>query len=162
MSITDGRYKDQKKRLYNCGLKRVIYLVEGVLNTGVETGEKRVYSALSSTRTFGRFSVQKTQDEKHSLRFLTLLNRNIEERVKSRYEALSENQVFTFKCEFSEFCEKQKLYLNKTVERMFSEMIRCIPGIGAETTYQLANHFGTMRNMFEYFTHGGDIEDLEF
>ncbi|CAD6234937.1 unnamed protein product [Miscanthus lutarioriparius] len=55
-SIEDNRYKDQKFRMQKCGLRKLIYLVEGDLNSA----PKRVTTACFTTEVLDGFDVQKT------------------------------------------------------------------------------------------------------
>uniref|UniRef100_A0A452XXA5 Crossover junction endonuclease MUS81 n=1 Tax=Aegilops tauschii subsp. strangulata TaxID=200361 RepID=A0A452XXA5_AEGTS len=57
-SIKDNRYKDQKLRLKKCGLRKLIYLVEGDVNT--VDGSESVKTACFTTEVLGGFDVQRT------------------------------------------------------------------------------------------------------
>uniref|UniRef100_A0ACD5XDB0 Uncharacterized protein n=1 Tax=Avena sativa TaxID=4498 RepID=A0ACD5XDB0_AVESA len=57
-SIRDNRYKDQKLRMQKCGLRKLIYLVEGDPNT-VDSVES-VKTACFTTEILERFDVQRT------------------------------------------------------------------------------------------------------
>ncbi|PWZ30018.1 hypothetical protein Zm00014a_040754 [Zea mays] len=55
-SIEDNRYRDQKLRMKRCGLRKLIYLVEGDLNRA----PKRVKTACFTTEILDGFDVQRT------------------------------------------------------------------------------------------------------
>ncbi|XBI22170.1 hypothetical protein VPH35_063220 [Triticum aestivum] len=57
-SIKDNRYKDQKLRLKKCGLRKLIYLVEGDVNT-IDRSES-VKTACFTTEVLEGFDVQRT------------------------------------------------------------------------------------------------------
>uniref|UniRef100_A0A452Y172 Crossover junction endonuclease MUS81 n=1 Tax=Aegilops tauschii subsp. strangulata TaxID=200361 RepID=A0A452Y172_AEGTS len=57
-SIKDNRYKDQKLRLKKCGLRKLIYLVEGDVNT--VDGSEGVKTACFTTEVLEGFDVQRT------------------------------------------------------------------------------------------------------
>uniref|UniRef100_N1R4C9 Crossover junction endonuclease MUS81 n=1 Tax=Aegilops tauschii TaxID=37682 RepID=N1R4C9_AEGTA len=57
-SIKDNRYKDQKLRLKKCGLRKLIYLVEGDVNT--VDGSESVKTACFTTEVLEGFDVQRT------------------------------------------------------------------------------------------------------
>ncbi|XP_048547404.1 crossover junction endonuclease MUS81-like [Triticum urartu] len=57
-SIKDNRYKDQKLRLKKCGLTKLIYLVEGDVNT--VDGSESVKTACFTTEVLEGFDVQRT------------------------------------------------------------------------------------------------------
>ncbi|XP_044390095.1 crossover junction endonuclease MUS81 isoform X2 [Triticum aestivum] len=57
-SIKDNRYKDQKLRLKKCGLRKLIYLVEGDVNT--VDGSESVKTACFTTELPEGFDVQRT------------------------------------------------------------------------------------------------------
>ncbi|KAM0912304.1 hypothetical protein ACQ4PT_012975 [Festuca glaucescens] len=57
-SIRDNRYKDQKLRMQKCGLRKLIYLVEGDPNTADSV--ESVKTACFTTEILERFDVQRT------------------------------------------------------------------------------------------------------
>nr|CAB3475417.1 unnamed protein product [Digitaria exilis] len=58
-SIRDNRYKDQKSRLQNCGLRKLIYLVEGDPNTS-NGSVASIKTACFTTEIFEGFDVLRT------------------------------------------------------------------------------------------------------
>ncbi|OEL26235.1 Crossover junction endonuclease MUS81 [Dichanthelium oligosanthes] len=73
-SIRDNRYKDQKSRLQNCGLRKLIYLVEGDPNTS-NGSVASIKTACFTTEIFEGFDVLRTSgynDTKRTYGYLTL------------------------------------------------------------------------------------------
>ena len=58
-SIVDGRYLAQKYRLKKCGLRRVVYLVEGVLGSQDKLPEQSLRTALVQTSTLDGYKIQR-------------------------------------------------------------------------------------------------------
>ncbi len=66
-SIIDGRYKDQKYRLAECGASHIFYLFEGSLSLGCSRYQKQVDTALLKTRVRDGFKVVTVKDLNQSL-----------------------------------------------------------------------------------------------
>jgi hypothetical protein len=58
-SIVDGRYLAQKYRLKRCGLRRVVYLVEGKLGSQDKLPEQSLRTALVQTSTLDGYKIQR-------------------------------------------------------------------------------------------------------
>ena len=58
-SIVDGRYLAQKYRLKKCGLRRVVYLVEGILGSQDKLPEQSLRTALVQTSTLDGYKIQR-------------------------------------------------------------------------------------------------------
>jgi crossover junction endonuclease MUS81 len=79
-SIIDGRYKEQKFRLRRCGVRDVLYLVEGDINgyfqrprPGVK--KESVLTALTSTAVSDGLRVVQTQTASETVKFLARMTR---------------------------------------------------------------------------------------
>jgi crossover junction endonuclease MUS81 len=80
-SITDGRYKEQKYRLKNCGAGHVIYLYEGYPSEGSLLKEKELMNALLKTRVSDGFMVYRTVRIGETARLLAELHGQLEGRI---------------------------------------------------------------------------------
>ncbi|KAF3436729.1 hypothetical protein FNV43_RR19476 [Rhamnella rubrinervis] len=80
-SIRDNRYKDQKLRLLRCGLKKLIYLVEGDPNSS-EAAES-IKTACFTTEVLEGFDVQRTSGLSDTLKKYGHLTQAITQYYKS-------------------------------------------------------------------------------
>jgi crossover junction endonuclease MUS81 len=76
-SIIDGRYKDQKYRLKNCGMQNVFYLFEGHITNLSIKNPKELENALLKTRVMDKFKIIQTQNINESLNFLVYMHKEI-------------------------------------------------------------------------------------
>lgn len=86
-SIRDGRYAEQKLRLKNSGVDKVIYLVEGhgaADATVAAFGSSKIYKALMSTLLQHGFSVCRTQSAEETAKVIVYITRNLESRLGQR------------------------------------------------------------------------------
>nr|GMD62647.1 crossover junction endonuclease mus81 [Ipomoea batatas] len=80
-SIRDNRYKDQKLRLLRCGLKKMIYVVEGDAN--VSEAAESIKTACFTTEILEGFDVQRTAGLGDTLRKYGYLTQAIDHYYKS-------------------------------------------------------------------------------
>ncbi|XP_064621952.1 crossover junction endonuclease MUS81-like [Lineus longissimus] len=75
-SIKDGRFKEQKFRLRQCGLKKPIYLVEKY-GSGQNFGlpQDTLDQAIANTQIIDGFFVKYTNNQKESVAYLTIMTR---------------------------------------------------------------------------------------
>ncbi|CAA2953577.1 crossover junction endonuclease MUS81 [Olea europaea subsp. europaea] len=81
LSIRDNRYRDQKLRLLRCGLKKMIYLVEGDPNSS-EAAES-IKTACFTTEILEGFDVQRTSGLADTLRKYGYLTQSIDKYYSS-------------------------------------------------------------------------------
>lgn len=78
-SITDGRFREQKFRLKQCGLKYPIYLIEQYGSAQhYSVSEDKLKQAITNTQVIDGFGVKFTQDCKESIAYLTVMSRYLE------------------------------------------------------------------------------------
>ncbi|KAG8522612.1 LOW QUALITY PROTEIN: Crossover junction endonuclease MUS81, partial [Galemys pyrenaicus] len=78
-SIIDGRFREQKFRLKRCGLRRRVYLVEGLSSAHhLSLPESTLLQAVTNTQVIDGFFVKRTADIKESAAYLALLTRGLQ------------------------------------------------------------------------------------
>lgn len=76
-SLMDGRYKEQKFRLQRCGLKNLIYLIEGDASRQDTMPAKSLETAIIETEVQQGFRTQKTKHAGETIDFLCALHHQI-------------------------------------------------------------------------------------
>jgi crossover junction endonuclease MUS81 len=87
-SILDGRYKDQKYRLNECGVTNIFYVYEGYPSDNCCLTEKELNNALLKTRAKEKFRVYKTKDINETMKLLNSFHLEIFKKIrckKARY-----------------------------------------------------------------------------
>ncbi|KXS10082.1 hypothetical protein M427DRAFT_63018 [Gonapodya prolifera JEL478] len=90
-SIKDGRFKEQKFRLSNCGLSHVTYLLEGQIsyaNRLVATDEgkwmRSTFTAMVETIVSHGFFIKNTYSIEETVKHLAMMSRMIEEKYRGK------------------------------------------------------------------------------
>ncbi|ORX78456.1 hypothetical protein BCR32DRAFT_270063 [Anaeromyces robustus] len=84
-SIKDGRFREQKNRLKNCGLNDVIYLVEGTKTKQSEMfGINRIMSALCSTQIYNHFFIKRTSNIEETMNYFSIITKSLIKKYKNK------------------------------------------------------------------------------
>jgi len=109
-SIIDGRYKEQKFRLSQCGLQHVIYLLEGDVTTffcnNYSKGVTReaLETALTKTQLYDNFFLKQTKTTQDTIQYLCILTRTFHEQYTAQcnqYCSTSNEELLQRKQRFS-------------------------------------------------------------
>ncbi|KAL2337113.1 hypothetical protein Fmac_011559 [Flemingia macrophylla] len=140
-SIRDNRYKDQKLRLLRCGLKKLIYLVEGDPNSS-EAAES-IKTACFTTEILEGFDVQRTCGLGETLRKYGHLTQAISQYYKSE---IFEDSVKRFgKCPpFREFMKRCEDLEKTTVSDVFAIQLMQVPQVTEEVAMAVLDLFPTL------------------
>jgi len=76
-SFIDGRYKEQKFRLQHCGLRNIVYLVEGEISHQDRMSSKQLESAIVETEIHEGFRTYRTKHAGETVEFLCHLHHQI-------------------------------------------------------------------------------------
>ncbi len=71
-SIVDGRYVEQKRRLLECGIHNVIYVIEGEPSSNCRVGENSLQSAVTHTKVISGFIVFRVTTIEETIKWLTV------------------------------------------------------------------------------------------
>ncbi|XP_032238437.1 crossover junction endonuclease MUS81 [Nematostella vectensis] len=163
-SIIDGRFKEQKFRLRNCGLRHPIYLVEDFGSAqNLSLPESTLQQAIVNTQVIDGFFVKRTQDLRESVAYLTIMTRFLQSFYKDKtllafprehldfmasYD-LSSSQVplMTFE-EFSERTVKNKAM---TVSEMFGKQLMQVSGMSADKAVAILNKYPTPKSLMDAY-----------
>ncbi len=138
-SVIDGRYKEQKNRLVNSGIDRIVYLVEGHKDLLSQVGE----SSLFSLKVFSSLVVIRTVDIKETVFKISMLHNRIRDELMSKEE-------FSFKFNWAEYKKINRKGYNTTIEKTTYDVLTSFPGLGIKTGNSVALHFGSIKNLINH------------
>ncbi|WOG91168.1 hypothetical protein DCAR_0310416 [Daucus carota subsp. sativus] len=157
-SIRDNRYRDQKVRLLRCGLKKMIYVVEGDLNFS-EAAES-LKTACFTTEILEGFDVQRTKGLGDTLRKYGYLTREI-----SNYYSLlnvNDRQDSLNVCTFGDFIKRCEDLDKMTISDVFAIQLMQVPQVTEEVAMAVLNLYPTVLSLVcAYSVLEGDISAQE-
>ncbi|WVZ01274.1 hypothetical protein V8G54_027343 [Vigna mungo] len=140
-SIRDNRYKDQKLRLLRCGLKKLIYLVEGDPNSS-EAAES-IKTACFTTEILEGFDVQRTTGLGDTLKKYGYLTQAISQYYKS--EILVDNVKSSGTCPpYDDFIKRCQDVEKTTVSDVFAIQLMQVPQVTEEIAMAVLGVFPTL------------------
>lgn len=150
-SVKDGRYEEQKFRMKNSGLEHMFYLVEDhpkakehwgrVGGEGGMVTPEAIEQAVANTAVQEGFSVKRTQDQKQTIEFLTLITRLLREKYKNTdlqcitQSDLEEGLVAsrdTALLEFQAFNDASRKTKRLTIREVFAKTLLRLKGLSVE------------------------------
>ncbi|KAK7276951.1 hypothetical protein RIF29_18100 [Crotalaria pallida] len=143
-SIRDNRYKDQKLRLLRCGLKKLIYLVEGDPN--VSEAAESIKTACFTTEILEGFDVQRTSGLGDTLRKYGYLTQAISQYYKS---GVFEDHV---KCSgtcppFNDFIRQCQDLEKMTVSDVFAIQLMQVSQVTEEVAMAVLDLYPTLMSL---------------
>ncbi|KAJ7982289.1 crossover junction endonuclease MUS81 [Quillaja saponaria] len=142
-SIKDNRYKDQKLRLLRCGLRKLIYLVEGDPNAS-EAAES-IKTACLTTEILEGFDVQRTNGLADTLKKYGYLTQAIIQYYKSRPEDHPKHTVI---CpSFDEFIKRCQDLDKMTVSDVFAIQLMQVPQVTEEVAMAVLDLYPTLLSL---------------
>ncbi|WJX30848.1 Crossover junction endonuclease mus81 [Trifolium repens] len=143
-SIRDNRYKDQKLRLVRCGLRKLIYLVEGDPNAS-EAAES-IKTACFTTEVLEGFDVQRTSGLGDTLRKYGHLTKAIYQYYKSDF--FEDNNKCSAICPpYDEFVRRCQDLEKMTVSDVFAIQLMQVPQVTEETAMAVLDLYPTLLSL---------------
>ncbi|XP_062208060.1 crossover junction endonuclease MUS81-like isoform X4 [Phragmites australis] len=154
-SIKDNRYKDQKSRLQKCGLRKLIYLVEGDPNDS-KGSVASIKTACFTTEILEGFDVLRTSgytDTENTYGYLTL---SIIEYYSTNFLNLAKSSRV---CPtYEEFGGKCRGLQKKTVSQIFALQLMQVPQVTEKAALAVVEFYPTLLSLARaYFMLEGDI-----
>ena len=144
-SIMDGRYKEQKLRLKNCGLTNIYYLFEGnpnLFDQNAKLSGKALKTAIFNTVTIHDINIARTNSFKESIDWLQNIHGNVSRSFDGDFgKLLSAEEFFT----------QNTKSVNATVGKIFALQIRSLGNFGVDATNKVLQVFKTPREIIEAF-----------
>ncbi|XP_050234243.1 crossover junction endonuclease MUS81 isoform X2 [Mercurialis annua] len=154
-SIRDHRYKDQKLRLLRCGLKKLIYLVEGDPNF-CEAAES-IKTACFTTEILEGFDVQRTSCLRDTLKKYGYLTHSIALYYRSQLPADKPkcNEVCP---PFDEFIKRCQDLEKMTVSDVFAIQLMQVPQVTEEIAIAVLDLYPTIISLARAYSQlDGDV-----
>ncbi|KAM3685973.1 hypothetical protein ACB098_11G163800 [Castanea mollissima] len=143
-SIRDNRYKDQKLRLRRCGLKKLIYVVEGDPNSS-EAAES-IKTACFTTEILEGFDVQRTSGLADTLKKYGHLTQAILQYYKSVLP--EDHSKYTGVCPpFDEFVKRCQDLDKMTVSDVFAIQLMQVPQVTEEIAVAVLDLYPTLLSL---------------
>ncbi|BFG20369.1 hypothetical protein CerSpe_066430 [Prunus speciosa] len=158
-SIRDNRYRDQKLRLLRCGLKKLIYLVEGDPNTS-EAAES-IKTACFTTEILEGFDVQRTIGLADTLKKYVYLTQAITQYYNSEFS--EEQCIRAGVCPpFDEFVKRCQDLDKMTVSDVFAIQLMQVPQVTEEVAIAVLDLYPTLLSLARaYSLLEGDVRAQE-
>ncbi|KAJ7307117.1 hypothetical protein JRQ81_009098 [Phrynocephalus forsythii] len=173
-SIIDGRFREQKFRLRQCGISHPIYLVEDSgSGQHLSLPEKTLQQAVVNTQVVDGFSVKRTHDIQESAAYLTLMTRHLArlygdrtllsctkeelERERPVQSIHGSCRLLTF-AEFNEGAVKNKA---QTVREVFARQLMQISGISGEKAIGILEKYETPASLLAAYATCSSPQDQE-
>ncbi|CAO2196265.1 unnamed protein product [Urochloa humidicola] len=158
-SIRDNRYKDQKSRLQNCGLRKLIYLVEGDPNTS-NGSVASIKTACFTTELSEGFDVLRTSGYTDTQRTYGYLTQSIIDYYSTNFCSLAKSASI---CPtYREFDEKCRSLQKNTVSQIFALQLMQVPQVTEKVALAVIELYPTLFSLARaYSMLEGDIRAQE-
>ncbi|KAJ3104911.1 Crossover junction endonuclease mus81 [Phlyctochytrium planicorne] len=157
-SIKDGRFKEQKFRLRECGVRHIIYLVEESNTENAEVfGMASIHTAFTQVQMEDGFFLKRTTSSEESLSYIAGISRQLTqcfsrenltaERISelakpewfSRCRHIENMRLITFQ-DFSRLNSKSK---NLVLKDIWTRQLMTVSGISAEKAIAISSEYST-------------------
>ncbi|XP_037415833.1 crossover junction endonuclease MUS81-like isoform X2 [Triticum dicoccoides] len=142
-SIKDNRYKDQKLRLKKCGLRKLIYLVEGDVNT--VDGSESVKTACFTTEVLEGFDVQRTNGYADTEKKYGHLTRSIIDYYRTNFSAGADTSRLCLT--YGEFVKRCSDLEKVTVSDIFALQLMQVPQVTEEGALAVTSLYPTLLSL---------------
>ncbi|KAF3336775.1 crossover junction endonuclease MUS81 isoform X1 [Carex littledalei] len=152
-SIRDNRYRDQKLRLQRCGLRKLIYLVEGDPNT-IEAAES-IKTACFTTENLEGFDVQRTTGFADTVRKYGHLTKSIIEYYSANFSGDGNNFTRSDSrlCpSFQEFVRRCQDLERMTVSDVFALQLMQVPQVTEEVALAVVEVYPTLLSLAKAYS----------
>ncbi|XP_015279405.1 PREDICTED: crossover junction endonuclease MUS81 [Gekko japonicus] len=155
-SIMDGRFREQKFRLRQCGISHPIYLVEDSGSVQhLSLPEKTLQQAITNTQVVDGFFVKRTHDIRESAAYLTIMTRHLTKLYGDKTLLCCTKEELERECPlqprndscmlmtFAEFNEGAMKNKPQTVNEVFARQLMQISGISGEKAAAILERYKT-------------------
>ncbi|KAM0905813.1 hypothetical protein ACQ4PT_017118 [Festuca glaucescens] len=146
-SIRDNRYKDQKLRMQKCGLRKLIYLVEGDPNT-VDSVES-VKTACFTTEILERFDVQRTTGYPDTERRYGRLTLSIIDYYSTNFSTAADTSRVCMT--YDEFVKRCSDLEKVTVSDIFALQLMKVPQATEEAVLAVTSLYPTLLSLAQAY-----------
>ncbi|XP_071508562.1 crossover junction endonuclease MUS81-like [Diadema antillarum] len=164
-SIQDGRFKEQKFRLKQCGLRHPVYLVEEFGSADhLSLPASTLFQSVVNTQIIDGFFVKYTHDSKESAAYLTIMSRYLQSLYSGKtLKAYRKDDIDWFKdshdlslpeqhfITFEEFSDSSIKNREMTVTETFAKQLLQLSGLTAEKALALTEMYQTPADLLEAY-----------
>nr|XP_020150449.2 crossover junction endonuclease MUS81 [Aegilops tauschii subsp. strangulata] len=147
-SIKDNRYKDQKLRLKKCGLRKLIYLVEGDVNT--VDGSESVKTACFTTEVLEGFDVQRTTGYADTEKKYGHLTGSIIDYYSRNFSAGADTSRLCVT--YDEFVKRCSDLEKVTMSDIFALQLMQVPQVTEEAALAVTSLYPTLLSLAKAYT----------
>ncbi|TPX64868.1 hypothetical protein CcCBS67573_g08294 [Chytriomyces confervae] len=157
-SIKDGRFKEQKFRLSECGAPNVIYVIEEVSTESAEYfGMDAVHTAITQTQFENGFFVKKTSSAEDTLNCLVSLTNALKTVYQNKSIALKNGNApvahpkpnTVYSLTFQEFSRQNTKTKNFCLGDVWIRQLMTVPGMSLEKAVFFSRTFKTGAGLFK-------------
>jgi crossover junction endonuclease MUS81 len=158
-SIKDGRYREQKIRLLNCGLNpdKIIYIIEGSKLCLSDLNDKAVISCITSMMLRDNLKVFRTIDINETLRFLERIYNRLIDNPKKLLSNTNDKNINTNYANSLKVRKKENL----TPQVCNILQLSQIPSVSQSMASIILDKYGSIFNLCDAYNHIEDIKDRE-
>ncbi|XBI67744.1 hypothetical protein VPH35_047046 [Triticum aestivum] len=147
-SIKDNRYKDQKLRLKKCGLRKLIYLVEGDVNT--VDGSESVKTSCFTTEVLEGFDVQRTTGYADTEKKYGHLTGSIIDYYSRNFSAGADTSRLCLT--YDEFVKRCSDLEKVTMSDIFALQLMQVPQVTDEAALAVTSLYPTLLSLAKAYT----------
>lgn len=147
-SIKDGRFHEQKFRLKQCGVENVVYLIENHMKGGkAQHGLPftTLLQAATNTQIHNKFQVKFTENNQHTVLYLTVMTSFIENIFKNRAPVKYKMM------EFQRFNQSAVKLRRFTVRETFIKQLLALKGLSVDIALEITKFYPTPSDLYEKY-----------
>ena len=177
-SVKDGRYEEQKFRLKGCGLKHLYYLIEDFPTKREFWGRaggggnlvtpEAIEQAIANTAVQEGFTVKKTDDQKGTIEYLTLVTRLLKRKYQNKnLRSCSQTDIAdglvgcrdTTLLPFKHFNETSRKNKDLSIGEVWAKMLLRMKGLSVDMAQAIVSQYPTPRDLREAYNKCGTDQE---
>ena len=161
-SICDGRWKEQKMRLLNCGVetRRIMYVIEGNINKTYNISSNSIIGSLINSMLRDNLKIYKTFNIQETVDFLIRLNDKLKKDINIFFK--DDNPNKTLKDYSTVLSKVKKENLTPTV--FYIHLLMSIPRVSENISTVIQNEYSSLVLLIDAFKNSGEclLENLQY
>ena len=157
-SIVDGRFKEQKHRLKICGVRRPLYLIEGLVQADYSVPYKNLLQAVQNTQVVDGFDVKSTMNYSETISFLVEMTKQLSSRLMdmtltscTHSEITQEEKASNTFMTFGEFERGSRIIRNFSVKEMFLKHLMQFSGMTVVKAKVVTDQYSTLNHLMRAY-----------
>ena len=167
-SIVDGRFREQKHRLLRSGVRKPMYLVEGLVRADYSVPYRSLLQAVTSAQVIDGFLVKTTLNHSETIAFLSVVTKQLSSRVagktllscthretQERDARLPDNSFLSFQ----EFERGSRKISNFTVTEMLLKHLIQFAGMTVVKAKAVTARYRTLKELLQAYEECGNEKE---